>query len=73
MSRHTILNKRQVQRREFDPSNINDQEELRHYLNYNRWKNGCPFFESDGYTDIPSMCMNKFSKWSLNPKITVNA
>lgn len=64
-----ILNtfrKNLVQRRDFDPSNLNDLKELKYFKDNGKWKSGCPFFLEDPYLEVPAMCESKFTNYMLS-------
>jgi hypothetical protein len=52
-------------RREFDPTNSQDLQELKFFKKNGKWKNGCPFYLEDPFIDIPTMCENKFTNYML--------
>lgn len=52
-------------RRKFDPSNKQDLEELGYFIKNKKWKSGCPFHLEFPYSDIPAMCMTKYTEHSL--------
>ena len=54
----TILLKREV----FDPSNAGHIEEVKYFMNNNRWKDICPFFLEWPYLTIPDMIKDKIVK-----------
>lgn len=52
-------------RREFDPSNKEDQLELAYFMKNSHWRDTCPFYLEYPYADIPTMCLVKYTKYSL--------
>ena len=57
----TILLKREV----FDPKNPNHIEEVKHFMQYNKWKDICPFFLEWPYLTIPDMIKDKIVRGIL--------
>lgn len=55
-------------RREFNPSNEKDVQELRYFMKNNKWKKACPFEVQFPYADVPAMCKDKYIKFVLNIK-----
>lgn len=55
-------------RRLFNPANKQDVEELKFFIQNNRWKNICPFYLEDPWNNIPVMCTMKFTKHALGVK-----
>lgn len=53
-------------RRRFDPSKREDQEELKYFLQNNKWRTGCPFYVEYPWSDIPAMCKDMYAKYMLN-------
>jgi len=53
------------QRKLFDPSDKDDQLELKFFLENNKWKNGCPFYEEYPWENIPAMCKDKYIMYML--------
>lgn len=53
------------ERRSFDPANKQDLEELGYFMKNKKWKNGCPFRLEFAYSDVPAMCMAKYTEHSL--------
>lgn len=53
------------ERRQFDPANKKDQEELGFFIKNKKWRDGCPFFLEFPYSDIPAMCMARYTEYSL--------
>lgn len=52
-------------RRSFDPANKQDLDELGYFIKNKKWKNGCPFHLEFPYSDVPAMCMAKYTEHSL--------
>jgi hypothetical protein len=52
-------------RRAFDPAKVEDQMELKFFLENRRWKNGCPFEIEYPWEDIPAMCKEKYALYKL--------
>jgi hypothetical protein len=52
-------------RREFNPADKKDLQELKFFKKKGKWKNGCPFYLEDPFVDIPAMCENKFTTYML--------
>lgn len=52
-------------RRQFDPSNKQDLEELGYFIKNKKWKDGCPFYLEYPYVDIPIMCMTRYAEHML--------
>ena len=61
-----ILNKHRNQRVVFDPKNKNHLEEIKFYMEHNRWKNGCPFYLEHPYLEIPAMVSQKYLEHVLS-------
>jgi hypothetical protein len=55
-----------VDRRNFNPDAEEDLMELGFFLKNKKWKNGCPFHLEFPYSDIPAMCMAKYTEHSLS-------
>ena len=53
-------------RRSFNPANIEDLRELKHFKEKGNWRSGCPFFLEDPYVDIPVMCDSKYTNFMLS-------
>lgn len=56
------------ERREFNPSDLKDVQELRYFMKNNKWKNSCPFEVKLPYVDAPAMCKDKYIKFVLKIK-----
>jgi len=54
------------ERREFDPADKKDLQELKFFKEKCKWKNGCPFYLEDPYIEIPAMCDNKYTNYMLS-------
>ena len=54
------------ERRRFDPSALKDLQELKFFLENNKWRNGCPFYIEDPWEEIPVMCMTRYSQYMLS-------
>jgi hypothetical protein len=52
-------------RRKFDPSNQEDLKDLGYFVKNKKWRDGCPFYLEFPYSDIPAMCMIKYTEYSL--------
>ena len=52
-------------RREFNPADKKDLQELKFFKQKGKWKNGCPFYLEDPFVDIPAMCESKFTRHML--------
>lgn len=46
----------------FDPNNPNHMVAFAKFLKYNNWKDGCPFYLEEPYTDIPTMLYSKVAE-----------
>lgn len=49
-----------VQRRLFDPTQTNDVQELKYFMEHGKWREGCPFYAEYPWEDIPAMCKDKY-------------
>jgi hypothetical protein len=54
-----------VERRNFNPESEEDLMELGFFVKNKKWKNGCPFHLEFPYSDVPAMCMAKYTEHSL--------
>ena len=54
-----------VERRNFNPASEEDLKELGFFVMNRKWKSGCPFYLEFPYSDIPAMCMAKYTEHSL--------
>jgi hypothetical protein len=54
-----------VERRNFNPESYEDLMELGFFVKNKKWKNGCPFHLEFPYSDVPAMCMAKYTEHSL--------
>ena len=54
-----------VERRNFNPESEEDLMELGFFVKNRKWKNGCPFHLEFPYSDVPAMCMAKYTEHSL--------
>lgn len=52
-------------RRLFDPSKKEDVQELKYFLANSKWKTLCPFYLEDPWDNIPVMCKEKFTRYTL--------
>lgn len=62
--RYSVLNTFHNRRR-FDPTKKEDLAELKYFLENNRWRDVCPFYEENPWTDIPAMCKDRYSQHML--------
>jgi hypothetical protein len=53
-------------RRDFDPSNIEDLQELKFFKDNGKWKSGCPFYLEDPFIEVPAMCYTKYTQYMLD-------
>lgn len=53
------------QRRLFDPSSKKDTQELKYFLENDRWEDGCPFYIEYPWEDVPAMCKDKYAFYAL--------
>lgn len=58
----SVINRQRVV---FDPSNPDHILEFAGYAKYRKWKDGCPFYLEDPYTDIPTMLYTKVAQHSV--------
>ena len=57
---------KQINRREFNPSDAKDRAEFKFFLERGKWKSGyCPFALEFPFLDIPAMIHNKLSRHTL--------
>jgi hypothetical protein len=54
-----------VERRNFNPESYEDLMELGFFVKNRKWKNGCPFHLEFPYSDVPAMCMARYTEHSL--------
>jgi hypothetical protein len=54
-----------VERRNFNPESHEDLMELGFFVKNRKWKNGCPFHLEFPYSDVPAMCMARYTEHSL--------
>lgn len=54
-----------VERRNFNPESYEDLMELGFFVKNRKWKNGCPFHLEFPYSDVPTMCMARYTEHSL--------
>ena len=54
-----------VERRNFNPESEEDLMELGFFVKNKKWKNGCPFHLEFPYSDVPAMCMARYTEHSL--------
>lgn len=54
-----------VERRNFNPESYEDLMELGFFVKNKKWKNGCPFHLEFPYSDVPAMCMARYTEHSL--------
>lgn len=65
----TTFRKSFVQRRDFDPSNLEDLQELKYFRDNGKWKSGCPFYLEDPFIEVPAMCYNKYTHYMLDKMV----
>ncbi len=53
----------------FDPTNKKHIKEYALFLKTQRWKNNCPFYLEDPYTDIPAMINAKLAMHFLRKHV----
>lgn len=61
----TTFRRNFVQRRDFDPANLDDLKELKYFKDNGKWKGACPFYLEDPYVEVPAMCEGKFTNYML--------
>ena len=61
----TVLHRFAQRRRYFDPSKREDLNELKFFKKNSKWENGCPFCLEWPFSDVISMCDNKYSDHML--------
>jgi len=63
--RTSVLGKKIKARKEFDPSNLADVDELRYFLENKKWRVTCPFVSEGLHDDIFITCLTKYARYML--------
>lgn len=60
-----LIERHKHNRKIFNPSDKKDIDEYKHFVMFNKWKNGCPFFLDWPYLSIPDMIKDRITKHAL--------
>ena len=63
--RSTVLEQKIKTRKEFDPSNSDDVDELQYFIENRKWRFTCPFISEGLSEDIFITCLIKYAKHQL--------
>lgn len=61
----TTFRKNFAPRRDFNPSSVEDLQELKYFKDNGKWKSGCPFYLEDPFIEVPAMCYTKYTHYML--------
>ena len=66
----TTFRKSFVPQRDFDPSNVEDLQELKYFKDNGNWKKGCPFYLDETFLEVPAMCYVKYTHYMLDQTVS---